>query len=307
MAEVVRAAVIPGFGARLETEDGSRLDVQVPSTRDADRLVSACDLTPDKRRFETAFNASWLGAALSFVGVLAALLVGPQLAPSPKALTPMDAMAWIAGVLAFFGGTYLVSRPPKVEVGAEGLMVTTRLGSRHVPFAELSGVTLDERRLTLALHGGEELTVVAPRGNVDQMLALKHRIDMGLAAHADAPAAPARLALLDRRGRTLADWREALDQVVNDDTGYRRQPLSRDDVVAIVESPNASVERRIGAAVALQQLDGEEAGPRIRIAAEACAEGRTREALLRIADEEHEHRAVLEALEAEEVRPARAS
>ena len=42
---------------------------------------------------------------------------------------------------------------------------------------------------------------------------------------------------------------------------------------------------------------GEEASPRIRIAAEACAEDHARKALLRVAEQEHEHRAIEQALE----------
>ncbi len=103
--------------------------------------------------------------------------------------------------------------------------------------------------------------------------------------------------MLARNKRPLATWRGDLDEAVNDGKGYRRQPLPHDDLVAILEAPSTSTEHRIGAAYALQALDSHEAAPRIRIAAEACVEARARKALLRIAEQDNEHRAIEEALE----------
>ncbi|MBW2453127.1 MAG: hypothetical protein JRI68_01375 [Deltaproteobacteria bacterium] len=294
--DIVHGNVIPGFGARLETKEGSTIDVEVESTRDAEKLIAACDLAPPERRFITSFKASWLRVAIAAVGVVALCVYATKLAPSPKALTPLDAAMWMALAASIFGGAYFATRPPKVEVGADGVKVSSTRGSHFVGFEDLASVSLDDTTLTLVRHDGDPVTVRAPKGNETQQRALRHRIEMGIAAHADAPQL-ARLALLDRKKRPMAQWRDELDQAVNDDMGYRRQPLSRDDLEAILAAPNTNTERRIGAALALQALDGEEASPRIRVAAEACAEDQAREALLRIAEQEHEHRAIEQALE----------
>ncbi|MBW2526316.1 MAG: PH domain-containing protein [Deltaproteobacteria bacterium] len=305
VGDIAQGTVIPGFGARLEHTDGSTIEVEVESTRDAEKLVAACDLAVRERRFSTSFRPSWLRLALAAVGVLALAIIAPQLSPKVSMLTPADGATWMALAAAIFGSSYLSTRPPKVEVGADGVSVRTIFGSRFVRFEELAGVSLDGTKLKLELHDGDRIVVRAALGNQTQQQALRHRIEMGIAAHADEPQAPARLGLLDRRQRTMAQWREDLDQAVNDDVGYRRQPLSRDDLEAILAAPSTTTERRIGAAFALQALDGEEATPRIRIAAESCAEDQTRKALLRIAEQEHEHRAIEQALD--EVQPRKAA
>ncbi len=304
--EIVHGTVIPGFGARLEKKDGGTIDVEVASTRDAEQLIAACDLPPPERRFATSFNASWLSAVIAMLGVLGLIVCAMKMAPSPTALTPVDAAVWMAMAASIFGGAYFGTRPPRVEVGADGVNLRTMTGSRFVGFEDLASVTLDDTKLTLELHDGDPVEIKAAKGNEAQQRALRHRIEMGIAAHADAPQAPVRLALLDRKQRPMAQWRDELDQAVNDDTGYRRQPLSRDDLEAILAAPNTSAERRIGAALALQALDGEDASPRIRIAAEACAEHQARDALLRIAEQEYEHRAIEQALEASAQLEARA-
>lgn len=297
VSDIAQGTVISGFGARLENIDGSTIEVEVESTRDAEKLVAACDLAAPKRRFSTSFRPSWLRVALAAVGVLALAIMAPQLSPKVSMLTPTDGATWLALAGAIFGSSYFSTRPPRVEVGADGVSVRTTFGSRFVRFEELTGVSLDGTKLKLELHDGDPIVVRAALGNETQQQALHHRIEMGIAAYADAPQAPARLGLLDRRQRTVAKWREDLDHAVNDDVGYRRQPLSRDDLEAILAAPSTTTERRIGAAFALQALDGEEATPRIRIAAESCAEDQTRHALLRIAEQEHEHRAIEQALD----------
>ncbi|MCA9622266.1 MAG: hypothetical protein KC731_24750 [Myxococcales bacterium] len=297
LAEVVRGTLIPGFGLRLETEEGGSLDVETSSQEDAAELLAAAGLGVEERRFESAFEASSLSGMVVFLSVIALLAFAAGMASSPSQLTPLHAITWLGLAAAVFGGAYLGTRAPKIEVGADGIEVTRRRARRFLRYEEIAGAEVSGRRLVLSLHQGEPVIVAIPRGNEAQTAGLLRRIELALAAHAEAPEAPARLALLDRRARPLAAWREELERAVHDDVGYRRQPLSQDDLEAILASPQTSSERRIGAALALRALDGDAASPRIRVAAEICAEDPTRHALLRIADEaqdEGEDEAALE-------------
>jgi hypothetical protein len=105
---------------------------------------------------------------------------------------------------------------------------------------------------------------------------------------------------LDRGGRSLAAWRAALVDLARAGSSYRVAGLSPDDLAAVVGSPEAAVDRRIGAAIALRASGHPGAGERIRIAAERCASARVRAALQRVSEGAEEDEAVAEALAIEE-------
>ena len=98
--------------------------------------------------------------------------------------------------------------------------------------------------------------------------------------------APARAAAFERGGRGIAEWRAAIQTALEPD--YRSSGTSVDDATAVLASSTASVEQRIGAALALR-VAGEPL-EKVRIAAEGTVDPKIRvvlEAIADGADDEH--------------------
>jgi hypothetical protein len=88
--------------------------------------------------------------------------------------------------------------------------------------------------------------------------------------------------LLERGGRTIAEWRNALTRA---GTGTYREPhVDPDVLVDIVENPRSPLDHRLGAALALADLPGEERKLRVRTAIGSSANPRVRIALEKAAD-----------------------
>jgi hypothetical protein len=98
----------------------------------------------------------------------------------------------------------------------------------------------------------------------------------------------------------VAAWREALGAMRAQADSYRSATLGRDDLLAVVESPAAPLERRLGAALALAPTSDDEGRSRIRAAARACADPLMRVALEKLADGDDDDAALEEALQAEQ-------
>jgi hypothetical protein len=294
---VASAAAIPNRGATLHLADGRHVLVETSDER-AEALVSALALDPSQRRLETAMRTSGWRAPLMAGIVVGLHALAMQLVDNVKQLTTLQAAFLLLTATISLIAVVVATDTPQVEVGADGITLRRRRGSRFVHHDAIAAATLVGGELVLTLHDGSEERVVVSEKNRAQLATAQRRIALGLAAHAREPSSAARLALLARSGRSIADWRHALEKLMQGDAGFRRAPLSADDVAAILAAPTTTPEHRIGAAMALRIAAGDHAAPQIRIAAEACAHSETRHALLRVADAEAEHAAIEEALKA---------
>ena len=90
------------------------------------------------------------------------------------------------------------------------------------------------------------------------------------------------------------------------ETKYRETPLTRDQLLAVLESAAAPAERRLAAAVSLSVAGDTEIAARIRVAAQACARPRVRVALTGVAEGEIDDAAIAAALAEDEASRARA-
>ncbi len=171
-------------------------------------------------------------------------------------------------------------------------------GKRFIPYAELERAErVPSEGLVLSLSGGERLRLGARNAGGEYIDALCARIQAARAAAMGASVATTALPL-ERDGRTLARWREALRAVVAGD-GYRTRHVDRSDLLVVLEDAAAPAERRIGAALALRELDGQEARVRIGAVAAAVANDRLRVALDGIGQDSVDEAAIEEALAAE--------
>src|SRR5262249_7910937 len=120
--------------------------------------------------------------------------------------------------------------------------------------------------LRLGLEGGRSLDLRVEGLTSDELQRLLERLHLEIAAHRAAGAA-ADLEALDRRGRSVPEWRKALSGLLARGGGYRGSPVTREALSAALDDVAATPERRIGAALLLV----EDAGMKSRIAAIAAA------------------------------------
>lgn len=248
------------------------------------------------------------GLLLMLIVLLFVLLVGAIVMAQGGA----SIAAWIAaGVVAaaLLAGLVLVAdraiAEPELIAGSEGLHLHGAVVRRFVRYKDLEAATLDEHGIRLAFRGGATQLLpmwrhgmwglpadpVADRQAREGPLATEllhkrarilERIQAGIAARSQAPLGDVQLALLDRRGRTVDEWRGAMDALLaRSEGGYREVRLDPDALARVAENPAQPPDRRIGAALALSRLDDPGVRERLRFAVDGCADERLRVSLER--------------------------
>ncbi|MBX3205855.1 MAG: hypothetical protein KF764_12350 [Labilithrix sp.] len=263
---------------------GDMLSLQAPDDATAARLVELLGFGRSGRRVSVSLALPErrllhlvLGAISYATGLAFVVLVG-------TALPVEGLLAYLYGIpasaivaLLVHESLKAVGAAGKVTVGCDGIEVKRGL---HQEF--LVRRDLDITRVRLAVE-------TALRGGLGGLLLDPERRDavVGLvrASENEDEVPPSRLRAYEREGRTLADWSEHVRTAVNVGD-YRSGALVVDEAAAIVVSPSATVDQRIGAALALRL--SETPAAQIRDATEGIADGRLREAILAINDAEHE-------------------
>lgn len=298
-----------------------RLLVQPADSADAEKILDALGISPAQQtaRFAITSNAvargegavyhllgPWIGIPMLFAAVVAA---ASMVAIDTSLLIALVILATAA--VAAMGFVQSVRRGA-VVVGRDG--VTIRRGSteRFIGYEAMQGVRLRDamsRRPSRTRDGvtidleGESIELECgsfAADDPDMLSALHQRIASGLMAFREA-AAPedGGLALLERRGRPVTEWRDALRILVEERSDYRAARLNPVHLAETVEDATAQVERRLGAAIALSSHGRSELKERVRIAARACANPKLRILLERACEGEVEV-AEIEAALAEE-------
>lgn len=159
--------------------------------------------------------------------------------------------------------------------------------------------------MTLLLDDGSRVRARARHLDDDQRDELRARIDAAIAAFHRGEGDLEALSQLDRGGRSLEAWRASLRALLDRQSTYREVGLTREQLLAVLESPAAPAERRVAAAVSLSAAAEPEIAARIRAAAEACARPQVRIALAGVAGGEIDDAAIESAIAEDEA--ARAS
>jgi hypothetical protein len=314
LADVAQGHREPPDLVYLTTREGESFVVRVPDEAEADRLLGACGVRAAERalRVPLASAAARLpGGRLLASAVLAscflalllgALLVGFFLGRS-ELVADGERLAGLLGTAALllppallgYAAVRALARR-QVIVGVDGLAFRGALRRRVIPFAAVSRVLRDRRGVRVELRSGRDLvlptvrggrswlsTVPPPDGLVSeaeaQRNALHDRIVAAMALRDAADPDRSGLDRLDRAGRPLAAWREALGRLVAEGADYRQATLTRADLADVIGDAAAPAERRIAAAVALSAKANDEARARVRVAAQACADDDLRRAL----------------------------
>lgn len=180
-----------------------------------------------------------------------------------------------------------------VTVGYDALR--HRVGRRTdvVALRDITAVRYAPGAILVDVRGAPTLTI-ALRGKELDAHAIRSAIERAAeGARATFPAGAA----LRREGRGLEAWREALRAKVMGATDFRAQGVDRDDLEAALVHPGATAEERIGAALALRELDAAGA-TRVRVAAESAVAPALRDALRAVADGDADEGVVREATRA---------
>jgi hypothetical protein len=202
-------------------------------------------------------------------------------------------LAITAFVLARFGF-------PRVVVGSDGIHVSgLRLRPVFVAFDQVAGARLETdgsqpRQVVVERKGQSHLILPTIGQTLDQVEALVERINHGITAHGER-STERLLVVLDRGNRSVAAWNEELRRLAVVGAGYRDQAFGVEDFKRVLADPAASVERRVGAALAMRSVDAA-APERIRAVAASSANESLRVALEAAADAEVDEEVIDKAL-----------
>ncbi len=297
---VLGGSVTPQIGGALLTlglADGRVASAFVPSEAAGARALQALRIDPMGRALVARFRGGFARSAAGFGVGFALILLGGWL-KNVAGLSPAMGLAWTVSCLAFVAAWLVGTRPPEIAVGADGVRIRGKLGTRFIPLARIESVKVDDlNTLELTLRGGTVDRTRIALGNGPMLAAIAHRIQAAMDKTRAGETGDALLAILGRGARSVGAWREELRKKVQQ-ADYRHASIEGGELERLVGSAGASAEQRIGAALALREAGAVDARGRIRIAADQCVDPRIRIALQTIAgDAEVEDRAVEEALD----------
>jgi hypothetical protein len=220
-----------------------------------------------------------------YVGILAAIV--------PLVIALFASQAWLAAVLCppVFLAAALLTLAQTVlvylEIGADGVALRRGVLRRFVSYERIRRVSLEGGGqwqgavLRLELEGGRSLDLRIEGLSSAQVQFFVDRLHLEIAVHRAAGAA-ADLEVLDRKGRSVSDWRRALEGLMSRAGGYRGTPVTREALLSALDDVAATPERRIAAALLLSEEKGAMKERIVGIAG-ASADVELRQALLGIA------------------------
>lgn len=280
-------------------------DIQVRNNIEADALVSALGLDAASSTVEvrlTRAPSAFAYAVVASTGIAAFIALGALPNATSKAIATASALAAALATL------WLATRV-SVRIGADGLALARPLRrDRFIPHDAIAFVRCEDDAVVLTLRTREKILLRVPgmplesddereqraSHRADEAQSIVRRIVEAERAFRDHRAAPEALAgVLRRGGRTAREWLDELRRIGEGAAGtFRTMNVARSQLLDVVESTSASARDRIAAIVALRVRLSEDEAPRIRVAAERCAEPDLRQQMIRVVeaeDEELEH------------------
>jgi hypothetical protein len=214
--------------------------------------------------------------------------------------------ALVVGLALIAGLIFAADRgaaEPELVAGSDGLLLRGSVTRRTIRYKDLAWAKLDKRGIRLGKRNGSEEVLGMWRpgmpdlpddpssdaidrrtgiaGDIQYKRArVLARIQAGIAS--GSALGDAQLALLDRGGQDVGAWRDAMDGLLAQNEGtYRSARLDPHSLATVLESPAQPLARRIGATLALRNVDDPELQERVRFAVESCVDDRLRSALER--------------------------
>lgn len=253
------AGLIRAYLVLLASPPAREEDLVTPATSDDDLFFSAVAVTREARGLVAAFAA----ANVAFV---AAVLMLP--------ITARHVWAFAAFALL---GVFAFRRASRIAVGLDGVLVMGTSRRRFFGYRDLDAAEVAASGDIILRRGRREVLRLQLSGDdVPRLAAIVDRIRAGIAR------------ARDQAGDVAQRFAEtanaaALSQAAHGHAHYRGRAASREDLLALVESPATDAAARAAAAGALGRAADADERQRLRVAAGLCAEPEARAVLLRVA------------------------
>lgn len=285
------AWVVPStVGASVEflRANGDVFSAELRSVPDAHLALAAAGIDARKRAVRVLLGGRWDGLGYGLATVLFVLLQGAPMFLLFSLLARLDATSSIALAVMLLTVACMVGArllgPAEITLGADGVSWKRGFSRGFIPHRDLASVDVwHGNDIVLRERSGETVLITHSRRDPARVAGMVELIRGAMARIQGA--GDSHLELLDRGGRTIEHWRASLRALVSA-RAYREAGLTREDLSRALDAPDATVERRLGAAFALVATGDSEALARVRVAADACASDGLREALLGIARDE---------------------
>ncbi|HTJ84105.1 MAG TPA: hypothetical protein VL400_20440, partial [Polyangiaceae bacterium] len=257
----------------------------------------AARLAKDAAKFDLAREGTRTSAVLHVTSIVLgfafATLLTMRLEHAIPGAQSGDALNWWLGLGVAASGFFhaavaLLSSPPTVTIGVDGVRIEGILRRRFVPYSEIA--TVRRSRLGLTIRCAKRAVYVfAPGAGEARLDALTARITehTDRAKHAPEPAR-------DREGpRSVREMKAALERSLEPST-YRDAPENDASLSEALLSPNLTRRARLATAATLAARGERD---KIRVAAHAFADDTTRALLERISEEEADIESIEAAME----------
>jgi hypothetical protein len=283
----------------LRLASGKGVQIDIPAFEWAAYLLDALGVAPHKRVYVARLGpdpAKGMTPWVLSIGVSLALSVAIA-AMAGSALFAVFFYPFVMTVL--FHIARALEDPGEVAVSREGITLGRLQSRQFLHHAGLREARVEPHRLRLFTDNGREITAKIMGIDTAGRDAIESWLQVGRHQFAVAAAGTDAFSSLDRRGRSIEAWREALRTILQQEGQYRRAPITVDDLGQLLTNPHAPAERRIAAAFVLSQNQTVSTHKQIRFAAESSSSQPMRIALRALADERLEADAIEEALAAE--------
>jgi hypothetical protein len=269
--ELASGHYVPSRGAGqvvlVDVHGNERLAIGVTDRAQGEELLAAFDFHVSKRRF-TRNVPSPLGMTFLAAFGAAALLV----VLAYPSTSPVLAVALSAAYL------FVMARPQRVEIAADGVILTWFGRRRFVPFSKAKEIVAGRTGVALVLGSGKRIVVTRDSSRD----AIAERLRQALDAHRRGKSNEVVASFVARDERDVAEWVRQLRTLRSE--GYRTNSIDKEALLRVVEDPAAAPDARAGAVVVLRPTLDEHVRQRIRVASDATAAPALRIALDALAE-----------------------
>jgi hypothetical protein len=258
------------------------LYVKLPNEDAARRLLIAAGVAPDQRAHRVRLvraspKRRWEAWGSRFLGPNhELLLMGAAAGIVASVLLKLDWGAWCPAFMAgaFWGdavrGLLNLALGPEVIVGTDGLAIRRPWRTEFVAFSRVKMLSLLDKEILVELRD-ESTLVLGAATNVEARRLFARLQDAVKDAEHRAPTR-GEVDVLDRKGRTIREWLDAIRRAARATGSYRDGWLGDCDLVDVIGDGRMRAEHRIAAAAALSAREDAAACRRVRIALDASAD-----------------------------------
>ena len=219
-----------------------------------------------------------IGLAIATVACAVGIGLTGLASEVPYGIAMLYGLMAVAIALPFAG--VLLARP-RIVVGQDAVELVGAGRRRVIPWASVEAIEKARLEVRLRLKDGRRvhLSSTSPRRyeRHEPFRNLVAHLRRAFEAHRSAPAPTFDATRLAPPSDDAAQWRASLDALARGD--YRDAPLTREQLVELLESPATSELVRIGAAAALLRAADDADRDRVRVVSNACVIPRVRVAL----------------------------